>query len=323
MMEISPRPVHASDLATLASPLRYSTTTPQAGLFGPGSVSWRVNRESALFFGAGRASLLQLAHPWVAVALDQHSNLRNDPLARFHNTFRVVFAMVFGSLDQAISASRYLHRRHSSIRGEMPSPVAAWPRHSHYEANELNALIWVYATLVESALVAYDAVLPPLTAAQRETYFSESKRLAALFGIPSESLPQNWSGFEAYMEDMYRSSQLGVDNLARDLADGVLHGRGTWLPVPEWYRALTTCWLPPHLREAFALPYGPSEQASTQRAIIWLRRIYPRLPAPLRFVGPYREACARLSERRAGPLVRASNRFWTGHQRTMFHPDRL
>src|SRR5271163_1486475 len=98
----------------------------RAGIFGPSSISWKVNRESALFLGAGRAALLQLAHPWVATALDQHSNLRNDPLARFHNTFRVVFTMVFGALDQALACSRYLYQLHTRIEGEIPGQVAAY-----------------------------------------------------------------------------------------------------------------------------------------------------------------------------------------------------
>ena len=40
-----------------------------AGLFGPHSALWRVNREAALFLGSGRALLLQLAHPWVGTAI--------------------------------------------------------------------------------------------------------------------------------------------------------------------------------------------------------------------------------------------------------------
>jgi hypothetical protein len=37
---------------------------PTTGLFGPRSVTWQVCRETAVFLGAGRALLLQLAHPW-------------------------------------------------------------------------------------------------------------------------------------------------------------------------------------------------------------------------------------------------------------------
>jgi uncharacterized protein (DUF2236 family) len=36
------------------------------GVFGPASLTWRINREAAIFLGAGRALLLQLAHPYVA-----------------------------------------------------------------------------------------------------------------------------------------------------------------------------------------------------------------------------------------------------------------
>src|SRR5271163_5320755 len=199
----------------------------RAGIFGPSSTSWKVNRESALFLGAGRAALLQLAHPWVAAALDRHSNLRADPLARFHNTFRVVFTMIFGTLDQAVASSRYLYQLHTRIQGELPEAVAAYPRASRYYANEVSALRWVYATLVDSALLAYEAVLPPLSPTERDTYYTESKTMAALFGIPSDALPIDWAAFEAYNRAMWASDSLGVNALSRDLAHGVMYGAGS------------------------------------------------------------------------------------------------
>lgn len=320
-MQTSTQPVSASQLASLTTALRHSNSDPVAGLFGPQSVSWRVNRESALFLAAGRASLLQLAHPWVAAALDHHSSLRTDPLQRFHHTFRIVFAMVFGSLDQALAASRYLYRLHSTIRGQLPNSVAGWSEGASYQANDLHALIWVFATLVESAVVAHDATLTPLTPAERQTYYDDSKLLAALFGIPAESLPPDWPAFQLYIQQMIHSPQLGVDPLARDLAHGVLHGSGSWIPVPRWYRALTALWLPAPLRDAFHLPFGPQEQASAERALRIIPRIYPQLPSPVRFVGPYREARSRIAGRPPGPLVKVSNRFWTGTSRIRFHPE--
>jgi hypothetical protein len=44
------------------------------GLFGPASMTWRVNREMVLLAGGGRALLLQVAHPLVAAGVEQHSN---------------------------------------------------------------------------------------------------------------------------------------------------------------------------------------------------------------------------------------------------------
>ena len=288
------------------------------GVFGQSSLSWKVNREAALFLGAGRAALLQLAHPWVAAALAQHSNLRTDPLARFHNTFRVVFTMIFGTLEQALAASRHLYFLHTRIQGELPASVVGYVQGSHYAANEVNALVWVYATLVESALLAYDSVMQPLSNDERETYYAESRRLAALFGIPATALAPDWSGFAAYNCAMWDSNKLGVNSLSRDMAHRILHGKGSWVPIPDWYRVLTAAWLPERLRDEFALDYGMREQAATAKASNLLRRIYPKLPAVARFVGPYREAMTRIDGRPVGPLIRLSNRFWMGHPRMMF-----
>ena len=39
------------------------------GLFGPDTVTWKVNREAVLLAGGGRALLLQVAHPSVAAGV--------------------------------------------------------------------------------------------------------------------------------------------------------------------------------------------------------------------------------------------------------------
>jgi hypothetical protein len=178
-METTGFRVSRNHIERLWTSIADDTSDPHAGIFGPSSISWKVNRESALFLGAGRASLLQLAHPWVAAALHQHSNLRTDPIARFHNTFRVVFTMVFENLEQALASSRHLYQLHGRVKGQLPESVIAYPQGASYEANEVNVLLWVYATLVESAVLAYDSVLPPLSSNEREAYYSESKTIAA------------------------------------------------------------------------------------------------------------------------------------------------
>ena len=76
--------------------LRAQVGDPHAGVFGPGSAAWTIASDVGLFVGSGRAALLQLAHPMVAYAIDQHSHTRADVLGRFQRTFDNVFAMVFG-----------------------------------------------------------------------------------------------------------------------------------------------------------------------------------------------------------------------------------
>ncbi|MGP8253882.1 MAG: oxygenase MpaB family protein [Terracidiphilus sp.] len=310
------QPVSRHEIEALLTEISAHVTDRNAGIFGPGSISWRINRESALFLGAGRAALLQLAHPWVAAALRQHSSLLNQPIARFHNTFRIVFTMVFGTADQALAAARHLYARHTRIAGELAEDTAAWKRGDRYEANEINALRWVYATLVESALLAYEAAFGALSREHRERYYQETKTLAALFGIPAASLPVNLEDFSAYIREMCQagdsSGALGVTADARAMAHNLLAGAGSWIRPPQWYRALTASWLPACFRREFQLNFGPAEQLSAARALRRIPAVYRRLPAAIRFIGPWHEAQARLSGRPPSPIARLSNRFWIG-----------
>jgi uncharacterized protein (DUF2236 family) len=281
-----------------------------SGIFGPRSVTWQIDRESAIFLGAGRALLLQLAHPWVAAAIEQHSDTFADPVGRFHRTFSVVFSMVFGTLEQSMSAARRLHRRHAGIKGQLSCAAGPFPAGTFYCANAIPALRWVYATLIETALVAYELVLPPLTPHQRERYYRESLLFAALFGIPKECLPRDWTAFSDYLLATVQSDTLSVNDRARTVARRLL--TGVWLPVPA-YQDLTVALLPQPVRERFGFPYRAAEQREIRRRIALLRRFYPLLPARLRYVGPYQEAEQRLAGRLTPDFVtQMCNRFWIG-----------
>ena len=270
--------VSQENIEGLLHDTRDATSDPSAGIFGPQSITWKINRESALFLGAGRAAILQLAHPWVATALAQHSTTLSDPIGRFHQTFRVIYTMIFGTRAQALAASRHLYARHVGIQGQMPENVAAYRAGSRYEANEIHALRWVYATLVESAMLAYDFALPPLTSEERETYYVESRQMAALFGIPQSALPRDWNAFTDYNRQMWDSNTLGVNEISRSMAHRLLQGAGSWIKPPHWYRALTASWMPDRFRSEFALDFGPEEERAVARHGTGFRASIQRCP---------------------------------------------
>jgi uncharacterized protein (DUF2236 family) len=305
--------VSAESLERELSVVRAAAASQIAGIFGPRSVTWHVDRESALFLGAGRALLLQLAHPWIAAAVAQHSDAVANPVGRFHRTFGVVFTMVFGTLDESFAAARRLHRRHAAISGSLSSPAGPFAAGEFYCANALPALRWVHATLIETALIAHALVLPPLGQEQRERYYAESRHFAALFGIPNRCLPPDWSGFSAYCEAMARSDTLTVTENARVIAQRLLAGGDSWLPIPGSYRALTAALLPGRLRDGFGLPYDAAERRAVNDFIGRARWLYPLLPYRLRYVGPYQEAAQRLAGRPYPDLpTRLCNRLWIG-----------
>jgi uncharacterized protein (DUF2236 family) len=275
--------------------LRATATDPRAGLFEPDGITWKVNRESILFLGAGRAALLQLAHPWVAAAIHQHSAARRDPLGRFLRTFDGVFKMLFGDLEQAFGAARRVHAIHARVTGDVAEDTRASRVHARYYANDEEALHWVHATLLETALQVHELVLRPLSLAEREQYYVDSKRFARLFGISDRVLPGDVCSFEAYWSDMLASDVLGVSNAARELAAELLRGpHPISAPAAAWFRIITAGLLPERFRREFGLSFTAAERALFRSSLRVIRALYTRLPGPVRHVPAYRRARRRL-----------------------------
>jgi uncharacterized protein (DUF2236 family) len=305
--------VSEDDLEAALDFVRASAAGPVEGIFGTESLTWRIDREAVIFLGAGRALLLQLAHPWVAAAIARHSRTFADPIGRFHRTFGTMFTMVFGSLDQSLTAARQLHRRHAGITGHLPEAIGPFEKGSAYHANEIAALRWVHATLVETALMAQDLVLPALSSEEREQYWAESRRFAAVFGLMPADLPPDWASFAAYNEAMAQSDVLTVSPAAREIVGRLFAGGRPWLRPPRWYQALSVQMLPERLRAGFGLSFDARDRAAADRALARIRRIYPMLPARIRNVGPYQEALARLQGKGAPDwMTRCLNRAWMG-----------
>ena len=228
-----------ADLCTVVSDAR-------EGILGPRSVAWQLGGDLALFLGGGRAALLQLAHPMVAYAIDQHSRTRTDVVGRFQRTFRHVFAMVFGELDDALIAARRVHAIHSRIEGEVDGV--------RYHANHVHALRWVHATLVDTTLVVRERLDGPLPIALKDRYVIEMNRFAALFGIPRALLPGTYAAHARYMEGMLASEQLVVTPCAREMAKFLIGRGGPAQPaLGRVTEAITASLLPAALSDAFGL----------------------------------------------------------------------
>src|SRR5438552_7450178 len=165
--------------------------TAVAGLYGPVSEAWALNREAMLLLGAGpRALLLQLAHPQVAAGVADHSDFRADPWARLNGTLRSYLRIVYGTRTAAHAEIRRLIELHRTITGPT------------YRARDPELSMWVHATPVDSTIVAADAWLEPLSRLRRRRYYAETLPIGRAFGIPSELLPADLEAFETYLEAM-------------------------------------------------------------------------------------------------------------------------
>lgn len=242
------------------------------GLYADDSITRRVNRENVLLLGGGRALLMQLAHPKVAAAVDEHSDFRSYPVRRLRRTIRMTMAIVFGDRDTALAAARAVNHTHSRVRGE------------DYRALDPDLLRWVHATLVDSALVTYETFVKPLSASEREDFFQESKLLGEILGIPREHFPATHPEFKAYLDTMITDGQVRVVSRARDLAKLVTRPRLRLVPGPSMipFEVITAGLLPPALRAQYMLPWGAAQQRVFRLMVIAVPRLVAVTPPVLR-----------------------------------------
>src|SRR5438270_7741082 len=156
------------------------------GLFSGQSVIRRVYSDSAVGYGAGTALLLQLAHPSIAQGVHDHSDYENRPLDRLFGTLYAVNAVVFGSQVEAEQIGTAIARVHTNVNG------------SGYDALDPALLCWVNATLLGTAARLYERTIRPLSAAERDEFVSDSRRVGLVFGCPVDVQPATWPEFEDY-----------------------------------------------------------------------------------------------------------------------------
>lgn len=282
---------------------------PRHGLFGPGSVMWRVSRESITFLGGGRAALLQLAHPWVATAVQHHSSSEKDLAGRFKRTFDSVFAMVFGDLEQALAAARRVHELHDTVQGRLEEDLGPWRAGDAYAANDEDALLWVHATLVDTSVLMYETFIGPLAPADLDRLWADSRRFARLFGIPDRTWPADWAAFRAYFDGVLASGVLTVGAASRRLAKFLLTPpNAAVVPAWRWYAAITAGLLPDRLRGELGFAWGPGQRAVHRATVAGLRLAWRRLPSRLRWLPAYNDARRRLRGQDRDPLGRMAER---------------
>jgi uncharacterized protein (DUF2236 family) len=258
-------------------------------------VSWRIDREVFVLAGGSCALLMQAAHPAVAAGVAQHSSYRTDPYGRLSRTLRSSLAVAFGTRRQAAAAIRHINAIHAKVRGTIPETGEP------YRALDPAALLWVHATLVDTAVRVYDRFVAHLTAEDAEAYHRECAPVAWQLGIPRAALPPTLAELRAWMDEMVASGAVRVTPTARDIARTILRP-GRFPPGIVWDAAhlASLATLRPDLREQYGLAWDPRRERAAALLAGGTRRLLPLVPPPLRYVPHARRAVARVHHVAAG-----------------------
>ena len=254
----------------LSSSSRRSRSITQAPLspipdqlpLGRDSIAWRVNAEPLVFTGGGRALLMQVAHPGVGAGVEQHSTYASDPWGRLFRTVDIMMKLSFGTPEESARQQRVLHAMHRKVKGTTDSGEP-------YSAFDSDLQVWVWATLVDTALMVYEMVQGRLPTAERERYYQESKLTAVGCGVAKDECPTTLADFEDYM-DRVVAEKLRVTDSARRVAKAAMVPP---VPLPDPLlgvltrsnQLVTVGLMPASLREQFGYEWDDARQRRLDR----------------------------------------------------------
>jgi len=260
--------------------------------FDDTSMLRRVHREFAVALSGPRALLMQAAHPVAFEGFFAHSGALDEPYERLRRTAEVMNTIGFGSRADADRATRRVRSMHGKIRGELERPAGRFPAGTPFAADDPELLLWVLATLVDSALVFYDKYVESMSEAERDAYWQDYRVVGGLFGLKDDEMPADISAFDAYMHAMLHGSDLHVTSAARELALQIVMRPPVGLrkrPVLEVVNFITVGLLPPGLRRQFGLSWDPLRALMLRGGAEYAKRVLvPLAPGRLRFVSSAR-----------------------------------
>jgi uncharacterized protein (DUF2236 family) len=262
------------------------------GLFGPGSISWRIHDEPILWVAGLRSLYLQALHPRAMAGVAQNSSYRDDAWQRLIRTARYIGTVIYGTTEQAEAAGARLRGLHARLRAVDPRTGDL------FRVDDPDLLRWVHVTEVESFLTTAVRAGLRLTPAEIDRYYTEQLRSAALVGLDPATVPATAAQVADYYERI--RPELG---LTRESADAAVFLTAPPLPyrlgltpvrlVYTSVAGLAVGLLPPWARRRYGLPGLPTTDLTAQLSARALRGLLALIPQDL-IAGPtYRAAMSR------------------------------
>lgn len=187
--------------------------TPDYGVFGPGTVAWKILLHPAtIVFQFSFQQKLQLLYKPIAAGIRDvdpvSRKARSGTLTLFDGFERgqrnsgIHAPMWLGDTATAQRVARHLRNVHTKVEGGVIDVGA--PELGGYSANSPREAMWAALTEMHSMLWLYetfafrDGRAPhPLSAQERDQFVAEVAAYCRLFGSPEEEIPTSMAELEA------------------------------------------------------------------------------------------------------------------------------
>lgn len=263
---------------------------------GPSSLLWRWAGDGRIAFLGSTIGLLQTMHPAIGRGLIEHSDFFDDPVDRVFRSLPQILGAVYD--PDPVATGRDVREAHRTIKG--PDDGHGRP----YHALDPETYWWAHATfqyMVEQVVDRFDR--HELTPAEREQLYQEGIAWYRTYGVSDRPVPPTRAAFQEKWDhvcdevlELNEATRFVLEVLDRPLLPAFegraplpdhLHRVADTRPV-RWIlargaRVAAVGGLPERLRTRLDIPWSRTDQARLAVTEWGVSRVWPRLPARLRW----------------------------------------
>jgi uncharacterized protein (DUF2236 family) len=197
------------------------------GLFGPGSITWRVwMYPTSLTVGFQRSVVIEELDPFLVAAVAATDKVRSQPRTRYDRTLRYFATVAFGDSRSAVKGSEMLVKVHSRAVGIEPVSGRL------FDANDPDSQLWIHLTAWHSILYAYERYGPGrLSEEEEQRYWDECAVAARLQTCDPAKVPRSREGIRAYFAK--QRPRLAASEETQVMMDHLLHAEVMLPPLPR------------------------------------------------------------------------------------------
>ena len=264
------------------------------GLFGPGSVTWRIMGEPIMWVAGFRALYLQALHPRTMRGTWQNTALIDPKEAwgRLVRTTAYVRVRTFGNLADVDRAGRRVRKIHASLTGVDPDGT-------RFRIDEPEQLLWVHCGEIGSYVDIARRSGMPLCVHDLDRFVDEQRRSAAVVGLDPADVPASVAELAAYFENM-RPKLHACDEAKQALRlsfnPAVPRSLLALKLIAPPVNTLAFASLPRWARRMYGAPGSPLTDLAATATLTALQRALRGLPERVRYTPPVREARRRIRE---------------------------
>ena len=241
-------------------------------------------RSVGLLYGQ-RALLIGALEPLTYTGTMMSTRSANRPFQRLARTAKIQETILLGTREEADKALAVVRRLHERVKGTLPEAAGVHPAGAAYSAFDPELMLWTLAVIADSGRAMYEAMVRPLSEAEREDLWQDYVRFGELFGLPASEIPGSYREFSAWWQERLSSADLQATAHGLEMAPLVAFEQ----PVPRAARGnivaqnhIIKGTLPPRVREIFGIRWSAAHERSFRAMAAAHRRARRYFPRKMR-----------------------------------------